>query len=107
MHTFGSPFIASASILQKINTIYYAHGLLGKNYFQIFPNYDKIYVCSNFEKNWRKLLNKENIYSYNYEKINNHKNNTIIFTRKNMQINDYVDLNNIINFLSKINLIFI
>lgn len=82
VYSGGAYFPSYASTKFKHHTYYYTHGLLGKIYKKIIPKFNKIYVFTKEEKKELEILNLGiNIETYNYRKIQNHKNNIIIYTR--------------------------
>lgn len=99
--TFGSLLISHASIFENLDTTYYAHGLLGKNFYKAYPEFSKIYVYSDYEKNYLiDKLNKNNIFTYQFPLIKKHKKNIIVFSRKFMSDDDNKILHSILTYFN-------
>jgi hypothetical protein len=77
----GAMLVSHAVINNKIECNYIAHGALKKpSYLDAFPNFNKIYLYSNVEKNW--LLEsgiKSRINVYRHKKINIRSHLILIF----------------------------
>jgi len=82
VYSGGAFFPSYASIKYNFETYYYTHGLLGKFYKKLYPNFKKIYVFSEEEKIFLDNLKLGIcIETYTFKKIENHKRNIIIYSR--------------------------